>query len=312
MHEICDQILECCGVRFQSKSSFRSHTYVCHKDGYSCAICGRRFCRKALLKRHQSIHNGRKDFVCSDCGYSTSHKSNLERHKKIHLKSSKTISVSDGMLPLKKRKYLTNYTDISTKKKMKGPRRSNIGKKLISNTQQFQDKDVPFHFTWPMITSNHGYEPYFKCVNNALMDNIPMDPSKIDGFRRYDAHHYANTTYSGPKLSPSVCESLESTSSLTCSTPSDSDHFHTRIMTRPRLCASPYKCSNCCELFSSQVQLAYHTQYLHPHNDIVTLSIVNVMKKMKKIEGNIDIKNEHLVRKDELQRFLLKNTNENV
>ena len=57
---------------------------IFHYHGYTCFYCGRRFCRKALLKRHLSVHNGQKDFVCTICDYATSHKSNLERHRKVH------------------------------------------------------------------------------------------------------------------------------------------------------------------------------------------------------------------------------------
>lgn len=57
---------------------------IFHHNGYSCPYCGRRFCRKALLKRHLSVHSGQKDFSCPHCDYATSHKSNLERHKRIH------------------------------------------------------------------------------------------------------------------------------------------------------------------------------------------------------------------------------------
>lgn len=57
---------------------------IFHHNGYSCAFCGRRFCRKALLKRHLSVHSGQKDYSCPHCDYATSHKSNLERHKRIH------------------------------------------------------------------------------------------------------------------------------------------------------------------------------------------------------------------------------------
>lgn len=59
---------------------------IFHYHGYTCFYCGRRFCRKALLKRHLSVHNGQKDFVCTVCDYATSHKSNLERHRKVHLR----------------------------------------------------------------------------------------------------------------------------------------------------------------------------------------------------------------------------------
>lgn len=89
MHETCEKVLECCGVVFQTKASLREHIMIFHHNGYSCPYCGRRFCRKALLKRHLSVHSGRKDYSCPHCDYATSHKSNLERHKKIHDRSVK-------------------------------------------------------------------------------------------------------------------------------------------------------------------------------------------------------------------------------
>ncbi|XP_052217961.1 replication initiator 1-like [Dreissena polymorpha] len=84
MHQTCDKLLECCGVSFSTKASLREHIMIFHHNGYSCPYCGRRFCRKALLKRHLSVHSGQKDYICPSCDYATSHKSNLERHKRIH------------------------------------------------------------------------------------------------------------------------------------------------------------------------------------------------------------------------------------
>ncbi|KAL3847505.1 hypothetical protein ACJMK2_018411 [Sinanodonta woodiana] len=84
MHQTCSKILECCGLLFATKASLREHAMIFHYHGYTCYYCGRRFCRKALLKRHLSVHNGQKEFVCSVCDYATSHKSNLERHRKVH------------------------------------------------------------------------------------------------------------------------------------------------------------------------------------------------------------------------------------
>lgn len=84
MHQTCEKQLECCGVSFSTKASLREHIMIFHHNGYSCPYCGRRFCRKALLKRHLSVHSGQKDYTCPSCDYATSHKSNLERHKRIH------------------------------------------------------------------------------------------------------------------------------------------------------------------------------------------------------------------------------------
>ncbi|KAH3827784.1 zinc finger protein 343-like [Dreissena polymorpha] len=87
MHQACTKTLECCGLVFATKASLREHAMIFHYHGYTCFYCGRRFCRKALLKRHLSVHNGQKDFVCPVCDYATSHKSNLERHRKVHCRS---------------------------------------------------------------------------------------------------------------------------------------------------------------------------------------------------------------------------------
>lgn len=84
MHHRCDRALECCGQTFDSKAALRDHVIARHDNGYACVYCRRNFCRKALLKRHLSVHDGRRDHACGECGYATSHKSNLERHRKVH------------------------------------------------------------------------------------------------------------------------------------------------------------------------------------------------------------------------------------
>ncbi|MPC50851.1 zinc finger protein 628-like [Portunus trituberculatus] len=86
MHEASSVELECCGKRFFNKADMRAHTRALHRDGYMCPVCRHVFCRKALLKRHLSVHTGIKEFICCLCGYDTSHKSNLERHMRTHAK----------------------------------------------------------------------------------------------------------------------------------------------------------------------------------------------------------------------------------
>ncbi|KAK7090303.1 zinc finger protein Gfi-1b-like [Littorina saxatilis] len=86
MHQLSAKLLECCGVLFRTKAALREHALIFHYHGYTCFYCGRRFCRKALLKRHLSVHNGQKEFICNVCDYATSHKSNLERHRRVHMR----------------------------------------------------------------------------------------------------------------------------------------------------------------------------------------------------------------------------------
>jgi hypothetical protein len=62
-------------------------------------------CRKALLRRHQTVHNGIKEFSCPKCSYETSHKSNLERH------CSRVHSIDIAFLKINKsKKSLTSET----------------------------------------------------------------------------------------------------------------------------------------------------------------------------------------------------------
>ena len=86
MHQLSAKLLECCGLLFRTKAALREHALVFHYHGYTCFYCARRFCRKALLKRHLSVHNGQKEFLCNVCDYATSHKSNLERHRRVHMR----------------------------------------------------------------------------------------------------------------------------------------------------------------------------------------------------------------------------------
>ncbi|XP_070538671.1 zinc finger protein 92-like [Ptychodera flava] len=93
MHEVCEKKLECCTKEFGSKAELRKHIQSKHRHGYNCTMCGKNFCRKALLKRHLTVHSGQKEFSCELCGYATSHKSNLERHKKVHTKACLTTNL---------------------------------------------------------------------------------------------------------------------------------------------------------------------------------------------------------------------------
>lgn len=118
MHETSAAILECCGSRFPNKAALRQHTSAFHVHGYVCnvniyfsrillkpvsdllliflKICGRVFCRRALLRRHHAVHSGFKEFSCQLCDYATSHKSNLERHMKIHESTSSPIPSAEN------------------------------------------------------------------------------------------------------------------------------------------------------------------------------------------------------------------------
>ena len=98
MHKEIKDKLECCGIYFLNKASHKEHRQKYHSEGYRCSHspCNHVFARKALLKRHLSVHTGLKDFRCSLCSYETSHKSNLERHMRTHRSSSMSSLHQDG------------------------------------------------------------------------------------------------------------------------------------------------------------------------------------------------------------------------
>ncbi|XP_071497708.1 zinc finger Y-chromosomal protein 2-like [Diadema antillarum] len=103
-----DSNLECCGEKFLTKAALRFHVREAHLFGYTCVECGRVFCRRALLKRHVSVHSGAKEFECAYCHYATSYKSNLGRHMRSPpsvnshsslASSSPSSSLSDSRSP---------------------------------------------------------------------------------------------------------------------------------------------------------------------------------------------------------------------
>jgi len=87
---------------FQDKAEYREHCRQAHREGHECSICRRRFSRRALLRRHESVHTGFKEFTCHLCSYASSHKSNLERHFKTH--SAFTFTPLGQTIPKKRRK----------------------------------------------------------------------------------------------------------------------------------------------------------------------------------------------------------------
>ena len=63
MHRDCGRLLRCCDLVFNSKAAMREHIFSVHKSGYRCQRCGKSFCRKALLKRHEAGHEDCLGFV---------------------------------------------------------------------------------------------------------------------------------------------------------------------------------------------------------------------------------------------------------
>ena len=80
-HHVCPE----CGRNFCQKSDLVKHqrTHSGEKP-FSCRECGRGFGRRSSLTVHQRKHSGEKPYVCRECGRHFRYTSSLTNHKRIH------------------------------------------------------------------------------------------------------------------------------------------------------------------------------------------------------------------------------------
>ncbi|XP_059914978.1 zinc finger protein 250 [Gadus macrocephalus] len=57
-----------------------SHT----RDGYPCKVCGKKFKRRKILRRHARFHTGEKPYACPRCPKSFALRKTLRRHARFH------------------------------------------------------------------------------------------------------------------------------------------------------------------------------------------------------------------------------------
>ncbi|CAG5119403.1 unnamed protein product [Candidula unifasciata] len=170
MHQDSSKSLECCGISFQNKAALRDHNSIFHRGGYRCQICSRNFCRKALLRRHLTVHSGQKDFFCEICGYATSHKSNLERHQKVHTKKEPTTEV------LRKRSTATENLQLGTA--------SFLSRAILNSQAQSMCYQVPG------VTSAL---PSYETANKSfIIDGALNQKSQFAAFTVESAENYMN------------------------------------------------------------------------------------------------------------------------
>ncbi|XP_077494081.1 uncharacterized protein LOC144104775 [Amblyomma americanum] len=76
-----------CGKRYKDPYILKMHLKMVHMPAevlFECALCGKKFSRKAHLKRHTRTHNPNKPLKCPLCDYRGCERSDITKHMLIH------------------------------------------------------------------------------------------------------------------------------------------------------------------------------------------------------------------------------------
>ncbi|XP_059357502.1 zinc finger protein 30 homolog [Carassius carassius] len=63
---------------------WRLQGVLTHGHAYACKICGKKFKRKKILKRHERFHTGEKPYSCRRCKKTFALRKSLRRHERFH------------------------------------------------------------------------------------------------------------------------------------------------------------------------------------------------------------------------------------
>ncbi|XP_076444934.1 uncharacterized protein LOC143282926 [Babylonia areolata] len=78
---------ELCGKVYKDQYILKMHVKMVHMPAevlFECTVCGKKFTRKAHLKRHLRIHEPEKPFKCPHCDYRGCERSDISKHLLIH------------------------------------------------------------------------------------------------------------------------------------------------------------------------------------------------------------------------------------
>ncbi|KAM4604669.1 uncharacterized protein ACJ7VT_017002 [Polymixia lowei] len=74
----------CCFTQCED-DVWRLQRVVAHsRGGYACNICGKKFKRRKILRRHERFHTGEKPYSCSHCSKTFALRKSLRRHERFH------------------------------------------------------------------------------------------------------------------------------------------------------------------------------------------------------------------------------------